>query len=53
MQLTVGFIFGILFMGLLTFKLPLAVTGVQKELVKQGHGYYNPITREFILKECK
>lgn len=52
-QLSVGFVFGVLFMGMLTFKLPFYLAGVQQELVKQGHGYYHPTTKDFILKECK
>ena len=48
-----GVLFGVLFMGLLTVKIPLLLPGVQQELTKQGHGTYHPTTREFILKECK
>ena len=52
-QFFIGFIFGIIFIGALTFKIPLLLSGIQQELVKQGHGTYHPTTREFILKECK
>ena len=48
-----GFLFGIIFIGALSFILPIRFVGVQQELVKQGHGTYHPTTREFILKECK
>ena len=32
---------------------PLDITAVQMELVKQHHAYYDSITGKFILKECK
>lgn len=52
-QFFIGLLFGVLFMGALTFQTPLLLSGVQQELVKQGHGFYNPLTKEFILKECR
>lgn len=53
MQFIIGFIVGLIIMGLITLWKPLYLTGVQNELVKQEHGYYNYNTGSFILKECK
>lgn len=53
MQFIIGFIIGFIIMGMFTFWAPLYLTGVQNELVKQKHGYYNYNTGGFILKECK
>ena len=52
-QFLLGVLLGIIIMGTATIYIPLQFTGVQKELVKQNHGQYNPTTREFTLKECK
>lgn len=52
-QFFIGIFFGVLLMGAFTFQTPLLLSGVQQELVKQGHGTYHPITREFTLKECR
>ena len=52
-QFFIGIFFGVLLMGAFTFQTPLLLSGVQQELVKQGHGFYNPLTRAFVLKECK
>lgn len=52
-QFFIGIFFGVLLMGAFTFQTPLLLSGVQQELVKQGHGTYHPTTREFVLKECK
>ena len=52
-QFFFGAMTGIILMGLISFEKPFWFSGVQQELVKQGHGFYNPLTREFVLKECK
>ena len=49
----IGFFIGFSVLGIFSYTNPLLLTGVQKELVAQGHGFYNPLTREFLLKECK
>lgn len=49
----IGFIIGFSVLGIFSYTNPLLLTGVQQELVKQGHGFYNPLTREFVLKECR
>ena len=49
----IGFIIGFTVLGIFSYTNPLLITGVQKELITQGHGFYNPLTREFILEECK
>lgn len=33
--------------------IPLHITTVQTELIKQNHAYYDNITGNFTLKECK
>ena len=52
-QFFFGVLVGFTLMGIATFTVPLLLSGVQQELVSQGHGFYNPLTRNFILKECK
>ena len=49
----IGFVIGFSVLGVFSHTNPFLLTGVQQELVKQGHGFYNPLTRNFILKECK
>jgi len=48
---------GVMFALLLTltviYTIPLQLTSVQHEIVKQNHGYYDSKTRDFKLKECK
>ena len=53
LQFLFGVLVGLMLMGVATFTVPLLLSGVQKELVVQGHGFYNPLTRQFVLKECK
>lgn len=48
-----GFFAGVILLGILTLAKPLWLTGVRVELVKQDHGYYDPKTGSFVLKECK
>ena len=49
----IGFIIGFSVLGIFSHTNPLLLTGVQQELVAQGHGFYNLLTRQFTLKECK
>ena len=48
-----GFAAGVLLMGTISMVKPLWFVGVQKELVKQGHGHYNEMNKNFVLDECK
>lgn len=53
-QFFIGILIGFVLMGFITFIFPLQLIGVQQELVKQKHGYYQSTNGRFILYDvCK
>ena len=48
-----GFVSGMATIVLIAYLIPLHIIPVQDTLVKLGHGYYDSVTKDFILKPCK
>lgn len=47
-----GFCIGGWVVAIIVILFPAHITSVENYLVKEGHGYYNPKTGDFTLKEC-